>query len=267
MANITTQQLAELLLGVARAQHAIIEAMENSKAGFKSTHFRPTLETVSRIRSNHPDTLSDFPSRLLLQMLAGVLPGAGAHVSWQGRGLDEHSRRAWAEIVSWQGPVEDADFGLLVGERLRLAAGVWTDRQDAEVLQALDVRDLLVRSLSRLSSGERQRVEVAAAMLRQTPVLLLDEPTAHLDLRHQAACLRLMRRQADENGRCVLAVLHDVAQAHAVADRVVLMYGDGRSETGSAAALLVPERLEGLYGMPMRAIEGGGLLPDFRGMA
>ena len=69
MANITTQQLAELLVGVARAQHAIIEAMENSKAGFKSSHFRPTLETVSRIRSNHPDTLTDFPSRLLLQML------------------------------------------------------------------------------------------------------------------------------------------------------------------------------------------------------
>src|SRR5262249_33291696 len=69
MSNLTTQQLAELLLGVARAQNAIIEAMENSNKGFKSGHFRPTLETVSRIRSNQPETLVDFPSRLLLQML------------------------------------------------------------------------------------------------------------------------------------------------------------------------------------------------------
>src|SRR5215510_11433358 len=69
MSNITTQQLAELLLGVARAQNAIIDAMENSSKGFKSGHFRPTLETVSRIRSNQPDTLVDFPARLLLQML------------------------------------------------------------------------------------------------------------------------------------------------------------------------------------------------------
>jgi hypothetical protein len=69
MSNVTTQQLAELLLGVARAQNAIIDAMENSNKGFKSGHFRPTLETVSRIRSNHPDSLVDFPSRLLLQML------------------------------------------------------------------------------------------------------------------------------------------------------------------------------------------------------
>jgi len=76
MTNVTAQQLAELLLGIARAQHAIIEAMENSKAGFKSTHFRPTLESVSRIRSNRPETLTDFPARLLLQMLGRTGPDA-----------------------------------------------------------------------------------------------------------------------------------------------------------------------------------------------
>ena len=67
--NVTTEQLAQILLGIARAQGAIIEALENSKAGFKATHFRPSIETASRIRSNRPDTLADFPSRLLLQML------------------------------------------------------------------------------------------------------------------------------------------------------------------------------------------------------
>ena len=69
MSNPTTEQLAEILIGIARTQQAIIEAMENSKAGFKSTHFRPMLETASRIRSNRNETLADFPSRLLLQFL------------------------------------------------------------------------------------------------------------------------------------------------------------------------------------------------------
>lgn len=69
MSNVTTQQLAEILLGIARAQQAIIDAMENSKAGFKATHFRPTLEAVSRIRSNREESLADFPARLLLQLL------------------------------------------------------------------------------------------------------------------------------------------------------------------------------------------------------
>lgn len=69
MSTITTEQLAQILLGIARAQQAIIDAMENSKAGFKATHFRPTLETASRIRSNRGESLVDYPSRLLLQML------------------------------------------------------------------------------------------------------------------------------------------------------------------------------------------------------
>lgn len=74
MSNVTTQQLAEILLGVARAQQAIIDAMENSKAGFKSTHFRSAIETASRIRSNRAETLADYPSRLLLLMLGRNAP-------------------------------------------------------------------------------------------------------------------------------------------------------------------------------------------------
>jgi hypothetical protein len=74
MSNVTTQQLAELLLGIARAQQAIIDAMENSKAGFKATHFRPQLEAVSRIRSNRAESLTDFPARLLLQLLGRTGP-------------------------------------------------------------------------------------------------------------------------------------------------------------------------------------------------
>jgi hypothetical protein len=74
MAEITTQQLAQLLLGIARAQNAIVEALENSKAGFKASHFRPAVEAASRIRANRPDTLTDYPSRLLLQMIGRTGP-------------------------------------------------------------------------------------------------------------------------------------------------------------------------------------------------
>lgn len=74
MTQITTEQMAQLLMGVARSQQAIIDAIENSKAGFKSTHLRSFLETASRIRSNHQETLADFPSRLLLQMMGRNAP-------------------------------------------------------------------------------------------------------------------------------------------------------------------------------------------------
>src|SRR5918997_3773123 len=78
MAEITTHQLAQILLGIARAQNAIIEALENSKAGFRATHFRPAVETASRLRANRPDTLTDYPSRLLLQMLGRTGPDIDA---------------------------------------------------------------------------------------------------------------------------------------------------------------------------------------------
>ena len=74
MAELTTQQLAQVLLGIARAQNAIVDASENAKAGFKSTHLRSALETAARIKANRPESLADYPSRLLLQMIGRGAP-------------------------------------------------------------------------------------------------------------------------------------------------------------------------------------------------
>lgn len=69
MSALTTEQVAELLLGIARAQLAMADAMESAKAGFKATHLRPNIESAARIKMNRPEMLADLPSRLLLQML------------------------------------------------------------------------------------------------------------------------------------------------------------------------------------------------------
>ena len=67
MANVTTQQLAELLIGIARAQQAMIDAIESQKAGYKQSHLGPTLTTAAKIRNTgHAPTLMDLPARILL---------------------------------------------------------------------------------------------------------------------------------------------------------------------------------------------------------
>jgi hypothetical protein len=67
MANLTTQHIAELLIGIARAQQAIVDAIESQRAGYKQTHLGPALTTAAKIRNTgHVPTLMDFPSRLLL---------------------------------------------------------------------------------------------------------------------------------------------------------------------------------------------------------
>jgi hypothetical protein len=74
MSNLTTEQVAELLLGIARSQLAIADAIESSKAGFKATHLRSNVESAARIKMNRPVALADLPSRLLLQMLGRNAP-------------------------------------------------------------------------------------------------------------------------------------------------------------------------------------------------
>jgi len=75
MANITTRQLAELIIGIARAQQAIIEGMESLKAGYKATHFAPALDNTARTRvTTRPVTLQEFPARVLMQCMGRAGP-------------------------------------------------------------------------------------------------------------------------------------------------------------------------------------------------
>ena len=89
--------------------------------------------------------------------------------------------------------------------------------------------------MGELSGGERRRVVLAQALAQDAPVLLLDEPTTHLDIRHVVELHRLVRELADARGTAVLAVLHDLTLAAAVCDRLVVM-ADGVVVAVGAAA-------------------------------
>jgi hypothetical protein len=75
MANVTTQQLAELIIGIARAQQAIIEALESQKAGYRGTHLGPALDNAAKSRvTTRPLTLQEFPARVLMQCMGRAGP-------------------------------------------------------------------------------------------------------------------------------------------------------------------------------------------------
>jgi iron-chelate-transporting ATPase len=123
---------------------------------------------------------------------------------------------------------------------------------DAVVAHALDVTgltDLTDRHVDQLSGGQVQRVWLASCLAQQTGVLLLDEPTTYLDLRYQVELLDLMRDLADERGIAVGVVLHDLDQAAAVADRVVLLDGGTVVADGTPHETLTTERLSAVYGI------------------
>lgn len=200
----------------------------------------------------------------LLLTLAGELLATDGMVRLEGVPIQKWTPWRRAAQIGWQGALPSAEFGFTVGERL--ASVPEGSREVRDALEVLDLERFSSRRLGELSAGERQRVELAALWLREAPVWLLDEPTAHLDLRHQIRLLDLLREEA-RAGRTIVVVLHDLSQAHALADRAVALFGDGRVRSGPTDDVLEPAFLENLYGARVQYVRGesgNGLLPVYR---
>jgi iron complex transport system ATP-binding protein len=121
----------------------------------------------------------------------------------------------------------------------------WSPDDEAAVEEALvatAMGDLRERALDELSGGQRQRAWIAMTLAQRTELLLLDEPTTYLDLAHQIDVLDLLDRLADEHGRTVVMVLHDVNQACRYADHLVAMH-DGKVHAAGAPGDIVDDEL------------------------
>ncbi|MPY57987.1 ABC transporter ATP-binding protein [Streptomyces spongiae] len=111
------------------------------------------------------------------------------------------------------------------------------------------VTELAERGAEHLSGGQLQRVWLAGCLAQETGVLLLDEPTTYLDLRYQVELLDLIRDLADDHGIAVGAVLHDLDQAAALADRIVLLHEGRIVADGLPEDVLTAQRLTDIYGI------------------
>lgn len=128
----------------------------------------------------------------------------------------------------------------------------------AEAIDYLALSGLETRFLDELSGGQRQRAFVAMALCQDTDCLLLDEPLNSLDMKHATGMMRTIRRLADEKGKTVVVVLHDINYAAAHADRVVAMREGRVAFDGPPSDLMRTEVLEGIYDMQVRIAEIDG---------
>jgi iron complex transport system ATP-binding protein len=173
----------------------------------------------------------------LLRVISGVLAPAAGRVDLFGRPIDSWARGHLAKRVTVLPQGMELPHGFRVSEVVALGriphARSWfaTSAEDeAAVERALidaDVDELADRNVHELSGGERQRVLVALALAQEPSLLLLDEPTAHLDVAHQLALMGLLERLRATRALTVIAVLHDLNLAARFADRAVILH-DGR---------------------------------------
>jgi len=111
------------------------------------------------------------------------------------------------------------------------------------------------RPVNELSGGERQLVVVARALTQQAPILLMDEPTAHLDINHQIALLDLVSGLAHDHERSVIAVIHDLTLASQYCDRIVVLNNGRVVATGTPHEVIHADMIEAVYGAQVEIIE------------
>lgn len=130
--------------------------------------------------------------------------------------------------------------------------GRLTDEDRAFVRSAMEtvgVWELRERDFMRISDGQRQRVLLARAIAQDPSVIVLDEPTSYLDIRHQVELLRILRRLVRERGTAVVMSMHELSLARAIADSVLCVYADGRLSQGPAEQIFQRPVIEELFGI------------------
>jgi len=198
----------------------------------------------------------------LLELLLGTLRAERGVVSFRGRALDAWARR---DIALQIGVVPQGETEPLFTVREIVAMGRYphlgpwrreSASDEAAIAGAMDrcdVAQFADRWVSTLSGGERQRVRLARALAQEPAVLVLDEPTTYLDIRHEMTTFELLRALRHE-GATVLLVTHNINLAARYSDELVLMHHGRVAARGGPEAVLTASRIESVYEWPVSIV-------------
>ncbi|MFO7893456.1 MAG: ABC transporter ATP-binding protein [Longimicrobiales bacterium] len=207
----------------------------------------------------------------LLRLLLGALgPDAGT-IEHDGRPLDDWDRRELARRIGVVRQSEELVFPLTVRELVAMGRyphlGPWHGERAADrsavasAMARCDIADFAARPMGTLSGGERQRARLARALAQEPDTLVLDEPTASLDIAHEMGIFELLRGLADSDVT-ILMVTHNLNVAARYADRLLLMDRGRPAAEGTPARVFTAETLEAVYGWPVAVARHPGPGPD-----
>jgi iron complex transport system ATP-binding protein len=195
----------------------------------------------------------------LIRALNGTVPAAPGEVRLNGEPLSRLSRREIARhlaVVAQENetrfPVSVRDF-VLSGRFVHGGAFGWETPKDLAAADAAiaecDLASFAGRLMNNLSGGERQRVVLARALATGAEALLLDEPTANLDLAHQALMFRLVRDRCQKNGASAVVITHDLNLASEFADEILMLKNGRVAAKGMPAEVLTTENVRDVFGV------------------
>ncbi len=213
----------------------------------------------------------------LLASIAGILPLAGGALELDGVPLASLDARTRATRIAFIESTSSALESLSVREAVENARyphhrwWEWTAKESdgeavARALTQVGIAHLAGRELSTLSAGERQRVWIAVGLAQDADVLLLDEPTSHLDVRYALEVLELARELA-RSGKIVIAVLHLLEEAADYADRIALLGPGGLIAAGTPTEVFTSNAIKRAYSVEVEVTRHNGGLAFRRNAA
>jgi len=195
----------------------------------------------------------------LLNLLCGALKPKSGSIKIDSTPIDSYKWEALAEKVAVVRQEFVPVFGFSVIETVLMARTPYfgtfgfenkTDKQIVhEALEATDTAQYASRPLGSLSGGERQRVFIARALAANSPILLLDEPTSFLDLKHQVGIYDLLKSTQLEKGKTIVAISHDINMASQYCDEILLLSTNSDYHIGQAKDVFYPEQIEKVFGI------------------
>jgi iron complex transport system ATP-binding protein len=197
----------------------------------------------------------------LLKIMDGILTPQEGKASMDGRNIRTMSRRDIARRVAVVPQDHAGIFAFTAGEIVLMGRSPhlnpWSfegkiDHETVNrVMAQTDTLGFANRSLDHLSGGERQRVLIARALAQEPCIMLLDEPTAFLDIRHQVEIMNLLKSLNKKEGLTVLAVTHDINLASLYCDRIILLDKGEIHADGPPAEVMTVNNIETVYGLPV----------------
>ncbi len=236
--------------------------LEGAGVGFRAGD-RQLLKDVSLVL--HPGEMvgligpNGAGKSTLLKVLSGLWKAATGQIMLCGQPLSSYRPRQIARLIGQVGQSNVLDAPFTVRDVVLMGRNPYLgrfeierpqDRQIAEeAMRATHTLALADRAITTLSGGERQRTFLARALAQEPSILLLDEPTSNLDIRHQIDILATVQRLAHQRGLGVLIAIHDLSLAARFCDRLILMCEGALIAEGTPEAVLAPEHLASAFGV------------------
>lgn len=127
-----------------------------------------------------------------------------------------------------------------------------------DILERLNIQHLAMRDFNELFAGQHQKVMLARGLVRSPPIVLLDEPTSNLDIRHQIEVTKILSQLPKEKNSIVLMISHDINIAAKFADKIMMISDGGIYSYGTPSEVLTKESLRDVYGVDADIIEVNG---------